>query len=136
MANLAMQSWQPTAASRLTSWVWWLAVLLVLHGAVPIAHHLPLGNERPLYGSLVLDSGPTLRPFGLSARSPTVQAEARSHAAPPDRYSEKDPPKAALLLSLLPKECSTTRPQPSAYGQPARPNAWRLFEARAPPMIA
>lgn len=81
MSNLTMRGWKPKAGSHLGSLVWLLAGLLVLHGAVPIAHHLSTGSERPLLGALLLGSGPTLRPFGLSARFPIIQAEARPNAA-------------------------------------------------------
>lgn len=136
MSNFATQSWQPRAGSRLGSLVWWLAVLLVLHGALPIAPQLPGGNERPLFGALALVSGPTLRPFGLSAKSPTVQTEARPNAAPPHRFSEQDPPKTALPLSAPTERSGTAALPPSAHDEQLRHKAWRLFEARAPPTIA
>ena len=134
MSNCTMQGWKPRAGLRLASWM--LAVLLVLHGAVPIAHQLSGKNWRPLVGAMVLDSGPTLRPFSLSARSPLIQSEARPNAAPPDRASEQDPPKAIFPVSVQPGSDGTTARLLSAYGEEPRPKTWRQFEARAPPSVA
>lgn len=134
MSNFTVQVWKPRAGSRLASLV--LAVLIVLHGVVPIAHQLSSGNVRPLFGALVLGSGPMLRPSGLSARSPIIRAEARPNAVPPDRFSEQDPPKATLPVSVQPGRDGTTARLVSACCEQPRPKAWRLFEARAPPTIA
>ena len=134
MGNFAIQGWEPRSGSRLAALV--LAVLLVLHCAVPTAQQLPSYNLRPLIGGLILNSGPTLRPFGLSARSPLIQSEARPNAAPPDRASEQDPPKALFPVSVQPGSGGTTARLLSACGEQPRSKAWRLFEARAPPMIA
>ena len=132
-----MQGWRLKAGSRLASFVWLLAALLVLHGAVPIDHQLLSNSGRPLSGGLVLDSGAALRLFGVSARSPSIQSEARPSATPPDRVaSEQDPPKAILPVSLQRGSDGTAARLPLACGEQFRPKAWRLFEARAPPTIA
>jgi len=136
MSNFAMQRWRPRTGSRLGASVWLLAVLLMLHGALPTAYQLPSHNLRPLFGGFVLDSGPTLRPFGISARLPIIQTEARPNAAPPDRFCEQDSPKATLPVSVLPGRDGATARLVSAGGEPPPLKVWRLFEARAPPMIA
>lgn len=136
MSNFAMQGWNPRAGSRLGSLMWLLAVLLVLHGAVPTAHQLPSYSLRPLFGGLILDSGPTLQPFGLSARSPSIQSEARSSATPPDRASEQDLPKAILPVPIQPGSDGTAVRLLTACGEQPRHKLSRLFEARAPPTIA
>jgi len=135
MSNFAMQGWRPRSGSRHGAWVWLLALLLMLHGALPTAYQLPSYNLRPLFGGLILDSGPTLRPFGLSARSPIIQTEARPKAAPPDRFCGQDSPKATLPVSVQPRSDGATALLVWAGGEPPPPKAWRLFEARAPPMI-
>lgn len=135
MSNFAMQGWRSRTGSRLGAVVWFLAALLVLHGSLPTAHQLPSYNLRPLFGGLILDSGPTLRPFGISARSPIIQTEARPNAAPPDRFCEQDSPKATLPVSVQPGRDGATARLVSAGGEPPPPKPWRLFEARAPPMI-
>lgn len=135
MSSFTMQGWTSRAGSRLAFLVWLLAVLLVLHGAVPIARELPSNNWPPLFGALVLDRGAALRLFGLSARCLSIQSQARPSATPPDHASEQDSPRAILPVSVqLGSDGTATHLLPVCDEQPR--SAWRLFEARAPPTIA
>jgi len=122
-----MQSWRLKAGSRFASLVWLLAVLLVLDGAVPLAHQLSSNNLRPLFGALLLDNGLTLRPFGLSARSALIQTDACPSAAPP---------KAILPVFFQLGRTGSAARLLLACGEQPRPKASRLFEARAPPTVA
>jgi hypothetical protein len=136
MSGIDMQGWTPKrGGSRLASSVWLLALLLVLHGAAQIGHHLPGNTLRPLLAALVPDSGPTFRPFGLSGHFPSVRSEARPLAGPPDRASEQDPPPAILPVALTLTGKRAVEEPWLGIGEP-RPKVGRPFEARAPPTTA
>jgi hypothetical protein len=135
MSNINMQVCTPRGGSRLASPVWMLALLLVLHGAAQIGHHLPGNTLRPLLGALVPDTGPTFRPFGLSGHFPSVRSETRPLAGPPDRASEQDPPAAILPIAIALTGRAVEAPRLVAGEQP-RSKVWRPFEARAPPTTA
>jgi hypothetical protein len=136
MSSINMQGWTPRGGSRLPSPVWVLALLLVLHGAAQIGHHLPSSTLRPLLAGLVPDTGPTFRPFGLSGHFLSVRSEPRPLAGPPDRASEQDPPAAILPIAIaLTGKRAVEEPWLGAGKQP-RSKVRRPFEARAPPTTA
>ena len=136
MGSTNMQGWTPRGGSRLAWPVRLLALLLVLHGAAQIGHHLPGNALRPLLAALVPDSGPTFRPFGFSGQVPSLRSEARSLAGPPDRACEQDP-HAATLPAVIALTANWTVQAPwLGVGEQPRPKAGRPFEARAPPPTA
>lgn len=133
MRSISMQGWWPRGGLGLASSVRLLALLLVLHGAVQIGHHLAANNLRPLLSALVPDSGPTFRPFGLSGHFPSLRSEARPLAGPPNRGSEQNPPAAILpVVIALTGKWSVQAPW-LGIGEQPRPKEGRPFEARAPP---
>lgn len=135
MSSLKMQGWIPRGGSRLASSVWLLTLLLVLHGAAQIGHYLPSNTLRPLLATLVPDSGPTFRPFGLSGHFPSVRSEARPLAGPPDRSSEQGTSAAILPIAIaLTGKRDAEATWLGAWEQP-RPKVGRRFEARAPPTV-
>jgi hypothetical protein len=136
MSSINMQGWMPRGGSRLASSVRLLALLLVLHGAAQIGHHLPSCTLRPLLAALVPDSGPTFRPFGLAGHFPSLRSEARSLTGPPDRASEQDPPAAIPPVAIARTGRSTVQECWLAIGEQPRPKEGRPFEARAPPTKA
>jgi hypothetical protein len=136
MSSIAMEGWPPKGSSRLASSLRLLALLLVLHGAAQIGYHLPSDTLRPLLAALVPDSGPSVRPFGLSGHFPSLRSEARPLAGPPDRAPDQDPPAAILTLATgLPVQWTAHEPW-LGIGEQPRHNAGRPFEARAPPTTA
>ena len=136
MSSVNMQGWMSRGGLRLASPVRLLALLLVLHGAAQIGHHLPSNTLRPLLAALVPDSGPTFRPFGLSGHFPSLRSEARPLAGPPDRASEQDPPAAILPVAIALTGQWTVRAPWLGVGEQPRPKLGRPFEARAPPTTA
>ena len=134
MSSINMEGW-PQGGSRLASSVRLLALLLVLHGAAQLGHHLP-SDLRPLLAALVLDSGLTVRPFGHSGHFPSLRSEARPLAGPPDRASEQDPPAAILPVAITLTGKWTVQGPWLGIGEQPRPKVGRPFEARAPPTTA
>lgn len=134
MAITTMQGWLPRAGSRLSSV--WLALLLVLHGAAPMAHPLSSAETRPLLVALAAESGSTLRPFSFFGQLAATRSETRPLAGPPDRASAQDSPAAILPLAVaLWNEGAAEAPRFHAATHP-RPKRERAFEARAPPTNA
>ena len=136
MGSSDRQGWTAGGGSRFAWSARLLALLLVLHGAAQIGHYLPGGTLRPLLAALVPDSGPSVRPSGLSGQVPSLRSEARALAGPPERASEQDPHPAILPAALALAVQWTAQASWPCIEQQPRPKSERPFEARAPPTAA
>ena len=112
MPFTTMQGWLPRAGSRLSSV--WLALLLVLHGAAPMAQPLSSAEKRPLLVALAADSGSTLRPPAPSVSSLRpgprhVRSPAR-RIEPPSRILRRRscPLRLRCLMSAPPRRRAST----------------------------
>ena len=138
MSSIVIPRWisEAGAKGRLFFGIWLLAVLLVLHGAVQSRH---LSSSHELFpdagavGGMAANErtgSPSLQP---RASSGAIPAEARAPAPGRELSTDGDPPAVILpVAARLAVPASIEQPWPATWARPS-PEAWRAFEARAPP---